>query len=118
MQSPPAILVTSMSALLCAGCVERTVGGDEPPLTLEEECDRLCALNEECPELVVVECEIICVDPREKWPWLTDGCVQLLYEKHSCLASLTCETIAGVTLTDHPCREQIEAWNDADECFE
>lgn len=106
-----------------SGCVDRVIVEEDPLggfVSHEAMCREYCEIEVTCGTYYDWErCDLECNRPREKWPWLTDECIDLYGEMLVCRAGYdTCEEYDPRTREGDPCLNQQYNWEAAGyECF-
>ena len=102
-------------------CVERVIVEEDVlgGFSSEEElCQQYCDMRAVCGHFVRHVCLDECIRPREKWPWLTDECLDLRRDMLVCFAGYSCGEYGGRGRAGDPCLDEFYNWEAANyECF-
>jgi len=104
------------------GCTDR-VSAEEDPLggfaSEEAMCQQYCEVITTCGTYYTWDrCDLECNRPRDKWPWLTDECLDLRRKMFVCKARYTCEDYDNRGREGDPCVDESYNWEAAGyECF-
>lgn len=116
------VLGVLMTMTVSIGCVDRTIVDAEPMdgfASEEAMCQRYCEVLDTCGYYGWERCIGECVYPHDKWPWLTDECLDLRREVFVCTAGYdTCDEYDRRSREGDPCLEKRYNWEAAGyECF-
>lgn len=105
-----------------SGCVERTIVEKDPLggfVSEEAMCEQYCEVLDTCGSYGRARCLGECIHPHDKWPWLTDECLDLRRKAFVCVAGYaTCDEYDRRTREGDPCVEELYNWEAAGyECF-
>lgn len=107
--------------LSSTNCVDRVITEEDPLGGFQSEealCRQYCEVLSVCGFYNRETCLGECIDPHEKWPWLTDECLSLRREMLVCTAGYSCEDYQGRGREGDPCIDEWYEWEAAGyECF-
>jgi hypothetical protein len=115
-------LLGTVIMMSSAGCVERVIVEEDPLggfASEEAMCRRYCDVLDTCGYYDREVCLGECIRPHEKWPWLTDECLDLRREVFVCHAGYdTCDEYDRRSREGDPCLDEQYDWEAAGyECF-
>jgi hypothetical protein len=104
-----------------AGCVDRVITKGDPLGGFSSEeamCQQYCEVLDTCGHYDREWCLGDCIHPRDRWPWLTDECLDLRRKMIVCYAGYTCESYDNRGREGDPCVDEWYNWEAAGyECF-
>jgi hypothetical protein len=103
------------------GCTDRVIVEEDPLGGIASEeamCQRYCEVLNTCDSYGWDRCLGECNHPHNKWPWLTDECLDLRRTMIVCYAGYTCEDYGRRGREGDPCLDEQYNWEAAGyECF-
>ena len=115
------LLGVCVTMTVSIACVDRVIVERDPLGGFASEealCDRYCEVLNTCGYQNLVYCLGNCINPRDRWPFLSDECLDLRREMIVCYAGYTCEDYDHRGREGDPCVEEGYNWEAAGyECF-
>lgn len=112
------VVVFTMSPL---GCVDRVIVEEDPLggfVSEEAMCQQYCEVLHTCGRQDRAYCLGNCLRPHDRWPWLTDECLDLRRKMIVCYTRYTCEDYDNRGREGDPCVDESYNWEAGNyECF-